>query len=153
MAEQSTIATLKADMKAAMRAKEKERLSVIRMLISSLKNKAIDLKIDVDDISEEIVVAVFSTEAKKRRESAQAYRDADREELAAKEDAELAVITQYLPEQLSDDEVRELVKEVIAEVGAETKRDMGKVMGKMMPKVKGRFDGSKVKDLVLEQLV
>jgi len=152
MAEQSTIATLKADMKAAMRAKEKERLSVIRMLISSLKNKAIDLKIDVDDISEEIVVSVFSTEAKKRRESAQAYRDADREELAAKEDAELVIITKYLPEQLSDDEVRELVKAVIAEVGAETKRDMGKVMGKMMPKVKGRFDGSRVKDLVLEQL-
>ena len=144
-----TFETIQADVKTAMRAKDRERTTTLRMLVSVLKNKQIDLR---RDLTEEDILGVLSTEAKKRREAATAYRDGGRDELADKEDAELAIIEGYLPAQLSDEEVEAMVVEVIAEVGAETRRDMGKVMGKMMPKVKGRFDGGKVKDIVMAKL-
>ncbi len=149
MAEAETFTQLKADMKAAMKAKDKDTLSTVRMLISSLKNQAIELK---RDLTEEDILDVLSTEAKKRRDAAEQYREGGREELAEKEDNELTVIEKYLPRQLSDHEVVQMVEEIIAEVGAETRRDMGKVMGAIMPKVKGRFDGSRVKDIVMEKL-
>jgi uncharacterized protein YqeY len=145
----ATMDKMKADMKAAMKSKEKEKLGTIRMLLSSLKNAEIDAG---GELSEDDIIGVLSTEAKKRREAAQAYRDGDRDELADKEEAELAVVEEYLPKQLSDDEIAELVDEVIAQTGASTKADMGKVMGPMMGKVKGRADGSKVKDIVLSKL-
>lgn len=149
MAEADTLTQLKTDMKEAMKAKDKDTLSTVRMLISSLQNQAIELK---RDLTEDDILDVLSTEAKKRRDAAEQYREGDREELAEKEDTELEVIEKYLPKQLSDTEVAQMIDEVISEVGAETKRDMGKVMGPMMQKVKGRFDGSKVKDMVLEKL-
>ncbi len=149
MAEAPTYLKLKDDMKTAMKAREKDRLQTIRMLISSLNNAKIELQ---RDLTEEDIVNVFSTEAKKRRESAKAYRDGDRPELADKEDAELEVITEYLPAQLTDEEVGAIVEAVVAEVGATSKRDMGKVMGKVIPQVKGRFDGARVKDIVLSKL-
>lgn len=149
MAEAETFTQLKSDMKEAMKAKDKETLSTVRMLISSLQNQAIELK---RDLTEEDILGVLSTEAKKRRDAAEQYREGGREELAEKEETELEVLEKYLPRQLSDSEVAQMVDDVIAEVGAETKRDMGKVMGAIMPKVKGRFDGSKVKDFVMEKL-
>jgi hypothetical protein len=144
-----TFERIQADVKTAMRAKDRERTTALRMLVSVLKNKQIDLR---RDLTEEDILGVLSTEAKKRREAAQAYRDGGRDELADKEASELELIEVYLPQQLSDDEVAAMVTEVIAQVGAETKRDMGKVMGKMMPRIKGRFEGSKLKDIVLAQL-
>lgn len=144
-----THAKMKEDMKTAMKAREKDRLQTIRMLLSSLKNAEIELQ---RELTEEDILDVLSTEAKKRRESAKAYRDGDRLELAEQEEAELVVIADYLPEPLSDEEVGAIVEEVMAEVGASSKRDMGKVMGPVMARVKGRFDGSRVKDIVLAKL-
>lgn len=149
MSDAPTYLRLKDDMKTAMKARAKDRLLTIRMLISSLNNAKIDLQ---RDLTEDDILGVFSTEAKKRRESAKAYRDGDRSELADKEDAELLIIAEYLPEQLSDEEVGTIVETVIAEVGATSKRDMGKVMGKVIAQVKGRFDGARVKDIVLSKL-
>jgi uncharacterized protein YqeY len=144
-----TMEQMKADMKTAMKAKDKERLGTIRMLISSLNNAQIDAR---GELSEDDIIGVLSTEAKKRREAAQAYRDGGRDELAEKEEAELEVVEHYLPKQLTDDEIAALVDEVIEQTGASTKADMGKVMGPMMGKVKGRADGSKVKDIVMAKL-
>ncbi len=144
-----THARLKEDMKTAMKAREKDRLQTIRMLLSSLKNEQIELQ---RDLTEEDILNVFSTEAKKRREAAKAYRDGDRLELAEQEEAELEVIADYLPKPLSDEEVGAIVEEVIASVGATSKKDMSKVMGPVMAKTKGRFEGSKVKDIVLAKL-
>lgn len=144
-----TMEQMTADMKAAMKAKESEKLGTIRMLLSSLKNAQIE---SGGELSEDEIIGVLSTEAKKRREAAQAYREGDRDELADKEEAELEVVESYLPKQLTDDEIGELVDEVIEETGASTRADMGKVMGPMMAKVKGRADGSKVKDIVMAKL-
>lgn len=149
MAEAETYVQMQSDMKDAMRARDAERRDTLRMLISVLKNKKIEVQ---RDLTEEDILSVLSTEAKKRRESAQAYHDGDRPELAAKEEAELVIIEEYLPQQLTDDEALEIVKQAIADTGAASKRDMGKVMGKVMPQFKGRYDGSKVKDLVLANL-
>lgn len=144
-----TFERIQADVKTAMRAKDRPRTTALRMFVSVLKNKQIDLR---RDLTEEDILGVLSTEAKKRREAAAAYLEAGRDELAEKETAELALIEAYLPEQLSEEEVAGMVTEVIAEVGAQNPRDMGKVMGKMMPRIKGRFDGGKLKDIVLGQL-
>ena len=89
---------------------------------------------------------------KKRRQSAEAFAEGGREELAEKERAEIELIKKYLPAQLSDDEVAQIVDEVIASTGAESRRDMGKVMGAVIPRIKGRYDASKVKDIVLDKL-
>lgn len=149
MAEAETLQQMKADMKSAMKAREKEKLQTIRGLISSLKNARIEKG---EDLSEDDIVAVLSTEAKKRREAIEAYSDGGRQELADKEAAELVVIKEYLPPQMTDEEAAALVDEAIAKTGASSKADMGKVMGYVMPKVKGRYEGSKVKDLVLGKL-
>ena len=149
MADAETLQQMKADMKAAMKAREKEKLQTIRTLLSSLKNARIDKG---EDLDEDDIVSVLSTEAKKRREAAEAYSEGGRAELAEKEEAELEVIEEYLPPQMTDDEAEALVDEAIETTGASSKADMGKVMGFVMPKVKGRYDGSKVKDIVLGKL-
>jgi uncharacterized protein YqeY len=149
MAEAETLQQMKADMKAAMKAREKVKLQTIRTLLSSLKNASIDKKGDLD---EDDIISVLSTEAKKRREAMDAYSEGGREELAEQEETELRVIEEYLPPQMSDEEAEALVDEAIEKTGASSKADMGKVMGVVMPKVKGVYDGSKVKDIVLGKL-
>lgn len=149
MSEAQTFIRMKEDMKDAMRAKEAEKLGTIRMLISSLKNKAIDLR---RELTEEEIVDVLSTESKKRREAIEMYRNGGREDLAEKEEAELVVIGNYLPTPLTEDEVLAMIDAAMAATGAATKKDMGKVMGVMVPQTKGRFDGSKIKDLVMSKL-
>lgn len=140
---------LTVDMKEAMKAKQSERLGTIRQLRSAIKNKEIELGRELGD---EDVIAVISTQVKQRREAAQMYHDNERPELAEKEEAELAVLQGYLPAQLSEDEVREIVAAVITEVGAESARDMGKVMPVVMAKTKGSADGKLVNQLVREML-
>ncbi|HEY5672709.1 MAG TPA: GatB/YqeY domain-containing protein [Malonomonas sp.] len=137
------------DMKEAMKAKQTERLSTIRQLRSAIKNKEIDLKQELDD---DAVVGVIGTLVKQRRESAQMYRDNDRPELADKEEAELAVLLDYLPTQLSEDELREIVAAVIAEAGVSSLKDLGKVMPQVIARTKGKADGKLVSQLVREQL-
>ncbi|RVU46942.1 GatB/YqeY domain-containing protein [Lujinxingia sediminis] len=142
-------ARIKDDVKTAMRARDTERLSTLRMLQSTIKNQEIDLKRPLTD---DEITDVLATEIKKRRQSAEVYESGGRPELAEKELEEIKVLQDYLPAQLSDEEAATIVADAIAEVGAESRKDMGKVMGVVIPKLKGVYDTSKVKDLVLAKL-
>jgi len=140
---------LKNDMKTAMKARDKIRLSVVRMLRAELQKAELAKK---EDLSAEEELTVITRMAKQRRESIVAFEDGGRTELADKEKAELKVLEAYLPEQMSRDEVVELTKKIITEVGAAAKSDMGKVMGKLMPQLKGKFPGKEVRPIVDELL-
>ncbi|WP_100406749.1 GatB/YqeY domain-containing protein [Bacillus solitudinis] len=140
---------LNQDMKNAMRNKDKQKLSVIRMVKSSLQNEQIKLGRELTDDES---LTVLNRELKQRKDSLHEFEQANREDLASKLRDELVVLEDYMPEQLSDEEVTEIVKETIAEVGASTKADMGKVMGAIMPKVKGKADGGLVNRLVQQHL-
>lgn len=137
------------DMKTAMKAKQADRLGTIRQLRSAIKNKEIELRQDLDDSG---ILGVIGTAVKQRREAAQMYSDNGRPELAAKEEAEMAVLQEYLPAQLGEGEVRDIVAAVIAESGATSVKDMGKVMPQVMAKTKGSADGKMVNQLVRELL-
>ncbi len=141
--------TLTADMKTAMKAKDKATLSVIRMLKASVSNEQIKLG---HDLSNEEEVAVLSRELKQRVEERDSYQAGDRPELAAAIDEQMDVVKRYMPAQMSEEEVEAIVKETVASVGATQKSDMGKVMGALMPKVKGKADGKLVNDLVQKYL-
>jgi uncharacterized protein len=136
---------LSEDMKQAMKAKEKIRLSVIRMVRSAVKNKEIESGAPLPD---EEVLNVIQKELKQRRDSLQAFESAGRSDLIQEAQAEIEVLTAYLPTQLSEEDVRKLAEEVIAELGANSKADMGKVMSGLMPKVRGKADGKLVQQVV-----
>lgn len=136
---------LTADMKEAMKNKEKERLAVIRMVRGAIRQQEIDGQ---KELGEEDVIAVISKEVKMRRDSMEEFQKGGREDLVEKTQAEIDVLLPYLPAQLSEDEVRELVKAAVEQTGASTPKDMGKVMGVLMPKVKGRADGKMVNTIV-----
>nr|WP_302104481.1 GatB/YqeY domain-containing protein [Polycladomyces sp. WAk] len=140
---------LNQDMKTAMKNKEKTKLSVIRMLRSEIKNEEIQRQ---HELSDEEVIEVLMRELKKRKDALQQFEDAGRDDLVQQLREEIAVIEPYLPEQLSEEELRELVREVVQETGASSKADMGKVMKAIMPRVKGRADGKLVNRLVQEVL-
>jgi len=140
---------IKNDLKDAMLSKEKLKVSTLRLLLSSIKYRQIEKGEELDDNE---IIAVLSTEVKKRRESAEEYSKAERKELAEKEEAEIKVIEKYLPEQMTDDEITKLIDQAIDDTGAESKKDMGKVMQQLMPKTKGRADGRKVSQIVTEKL-
>ena len=135
------------DMKTAMKAKEagKQRLGVIRLVRSAVRQLEIDGKKELDDAG---VLAVLSKEVKQRRDSIEEFRKGGREDLVKQNEEEIAILMEYLPQQLSEDEVRSLVKEAVTASGASSPKDMGKVMKLLMPKVKGRADGKLVNDLV-----
>ncbi|KGX83507.1 GatB/YqeY domain-containing protein [Pontibacillus marinus] len=141
---------LNQDMKQAMRNKEKEKLATIRMVKSALQNEAI--KLGKDELSEEEELAVLSRELKQRKDSLQEYENAGRDDLAEKSEREIELIQSYMPDQLSEDELDEIVQETIKEVGATSKKEMGQVMSAIMPKVKGKADGSQVNQLVQKHL-
>jgi uncharacterized protein YqeY len=134
---------LHADLTDAIRARDELRSATLRMALTALTNEAVSGK-QARTLSEEEVVAVLGREAKKRRESATAYDDAGRPELAERERAELAVLEGYLPAQLSDDELAALVADAVAETGADSPKAMGAVMKVLTPKVAGRADGGRV---------
>lgn len=140
------------DMKTAMKAGDKIRLGTLRMLVSEIKN----LKISKGGINTELeegdLLALLQREVKKRLEAAQSYRDAGREETADKEEKEAEIVKEYMPRELSDEELAGIVDETIAETGAATKREMGKVMGAIMARYKGRVDGKKIQNLVMNKL-
>ena len=140
---------LNEDMKTAMRNKEKQKLSVIRMVKSSLQNEQIKLG---RELTEEDGLTVLSRELKQRKDSLHEFEKAGREDLTSKLQEELVILEQYMPEQLSEEEIVEIVKEAIAEVGASSKSDMGKVLGAIMPKVKGKADGGLVNRIVQQHL-
>lgn len=132
-------------MKEAMKAKQPLRLGVIRQIRGAIKNAEIDKKIVMND---EQIISVMSTLVKQRRESAQIYRDNDRVELAEKEEQEITVLQEFLPQQLTADELKTLVEGVIAEVGATSMKEMGMVMKKVTSQTVGRADGRVVSELV-----
>ena len=140
---------LQADMKTAMRDGDAHRRDTLRMVIAAVQNAAKEKR---EPLSDEETLAVITKQVKTRRESIKAFQDAGRDDLADKEQSEIDVLQPYLPEQMSEDEVRALVIEAVAATGATSPRDMGKVMGALMPKVKGRADGKLVSSLVNEEL-
>lgn len=137
---------LNADMKEAMKAKDKDRLSVIRMLKASLQNEAIHL--GVKDLNEEQELTVLSREVKQRRDSLKEFTEAAREDLAAKIEQELTYVNAYLPAQLTEEELKQIISETAKMINAEKPSDMGKLMGAVVPKTKGRTDGALVSKLV-----
>lgn len=146
----SLLEQLNQDMKQAMKNKEKDKLAVIRMVKAALQNEAI--KSSHAELSNEEELTVLSRELKQRKDSLLEFKNADRLDLVEKTQAEIDILVDYMPEQLSEEEVSEIVKQTILEVNATSKADMGKVMGALMPKVKGKADGSLVNKLVLQQL-
>jgi uncharacterized protein YqeY len=146
----SLLDRLNDDMKQAMKSKEKDKLSVLRMLKAALQNEAI--KLGKSQLSEDEELTVLSRELKQRKDSLQEFENAGRADLVEKTKAEMEIVQLYMPKQLTEEELLEIVKQTIAEVGASSKADMGKVMGAIMPKVKGKADGSLVNKLVQQQL-
>ena len=143
------IARMEDDLKEAMKERDEERRDTLRLLIASLRGAEKDLMRPLSDDEE---LQVLQRERKKRNEAAEAFRNGGRDEQAAKEEAELAVLEEFMPEPLSDEELEEIVDDVIAEVGATNVRDLGRVMADVMPQVAGRADGSAVTQLVREKL-
>ena len=137
------------EMKVAMKAREDLKLSTIRLVRSAVKNKEIDLKREMDDRE---VVETISTLVKQRRESIRLFMEAGRDDLVSKEEKELTILLGFLPEQLSREEVGELVARVIDEAGAQGSKDMGRVMKALSPLVAGRADGKMVSEIVKERL-
>jgi len=133
----------------AMKSGDKAVLGVLRMLKSDLKYKQIELK---HKLTEDECIAVLSSSAKKCRDALGEYEKASRDDLVIKEKAELEIIKKYLPEQIPDEEIERIIKEAIAETNASTPAEIGLVMKKVMPMVKGKADGRRVNELVLNIL-
>lgn len=146
----SLLERLNEDMKQAMRAKDKDKLSVIRMVKASLQNEAINL--GVNELQEDDELTILSRELKQRNESLKEFKDAGRDDLVEKLEKEIEILQVYMPEQLSENEIEQLVEQTISALNATSKSDFGKVMGAIMPKVKGKADGSVVQKLVQKHL-
>ncbi len=145
----SIIERLTEDMKAAMKQGDKDRVGTIRQLRAQLNNARIELGRDLTD---DDAIKVLTNAAKKRKEAIEMYEKAGREDLVAKEKAELAVIQEYLPQQLSKEELEAIIDAVIKDVNATSMKDMGRVMGQVMQQVRGRADGKQVQELVRSKL-
>ncbi|MEK9807446.1 MAG: GatB/YqeY domain-containing protein [Halieaceae bacterium] len=143
------VTTVKAEMKAAMKARDKERLATIRLIQAEFKRVEVDERIDIDDAR---ALSILDKMVKQRRDSSTQYRDAGREELAVKEDAEIAVIQEFLPEQLSTADIEALIDEALAGIDATGMAAMGPLMGAIKPKLQGRADMGEVSKLVKAKL-
>jgi len=147
--ESSLKAKLNDDLRQALRGGDSLRCSVIRMLLSAMNYSEIARQATLTDSD---ILGVIAKEIKQRKESIEAFKQGNRPELAAKEEAEMAMLKAYLPEQMSRDEIVSLVRKIIAEVGAVGPRDKNKVMPKLMPMVKGKAEGQEVNAVVNELL-
>ena len=145
----SLLGRLNDDMKQAMKNKQKEKLTVIRMVKAALQNEGIKLQ---HTLTEEEELTVLAREVKQYKDSLLEFKKAGREDLVNKLQSEIQILSAYLPEQLTEEELADIIKQVISEVGATSKADMGKVMTAVMPKVKGKTDGSLVNKLVIQLL-
>ena len=140
---------VQSDIAVAMRGGDALRRDVLRMVTSAAYNLE---KKQGRPLTDDEYLAVLSREVKTRRESVEAFRAGGREDLAAKEEAEIGILGEYLPQALTDDEIAALVREGIAATGASSQRDMGKVMGWLAPRTRGRADGKRVSELVVQTL-
>lgn len=147
--ETTLVATVKAEMKAAMMAKDKARLGTIRLIQSEFKRVEVDERIEIDN---DRALSILDKMLKQRRDSANQYRDAGRDELAAVEDAEIVVIQSFLPEQLSVDDITALIDEALASIEAKGMAAMGPLMGQLKPKLQGRADMAEVSKLIKAKL-
>lgn len=145
----SLVEQVKAAMKAAMKAREKETLATIRLIQAEFKRVEVDERIEIDDAR---ALAILDKMVKQRRDSASQYRDADRPELADVEDAEIGVIQTFLPTQLSAEEIDALIDEALASIDAEGMAAMGTLMGKLKPQLQGRADMGEVSQRVKAKL-
>jgi len=137
------------DVKTAMRARDQKRLTALRLITAAIKQIEVDQRIEVDD---QIVLGILDKMVKQRRESLEQYESAGRDDLAAQEKFEIELVSAYLPEALSDDEVAALIKQAVADTGASSIRDMGAVMNKLRAQVQGRADMKAVSSAVKAQL-
>ncbi len=140
---------LLSNMKEAMKARDSVKLGTVRSVISAVKNQEIDLK---KELSEEEILTIVSREVKKRKEAAVLYEKGNRPELKDKEIQEMKILQTYLPEQVSEKDLRRRIQEVIAETGAEGMKDFGKIMKTLVPEFKGKADNSLIKELANEYL-
>ena len=140
---------LNKDMIEAMKAKDKDKLTVIRMVKAAIKQEVIDHKKEEND---DLLIDVVNKQIKMRRDSISEFEKGDRSDLIEKTQSEIDILMNYLPEQLSDTEVEEIINNVFDEVKPESMKDMGKVMGMVTPKVKGRYDMKKVSELIRSKL-
>lgn len=137
MSAPSLKATIQQHMKDAMKARDQERLNVIRMILAAIKQREVDEQITLDDTQ---TLAVIEKMLKQRRDSFEQFQNAGREDLAKQEAFEIEILKAYLPEQLSENEIDELVKNAVSEAGASSMKDMGKIMGILKPQMQGRAD-------------
>lgn len=142
-------AQISEDMKTAMRAKDSARLGTIRLLLSAMKQREVDERIDLSDAD---VIAVIEKMLKQRRDSIAAYESANREDLADIEKAEVQVLQTYMPAQLSEEVIDQIITQVIADIGAQGAKDMGKVVGLVKPLVAGVADMGKVSGMIKARL-
>ena len=140
---------LLSDLKGAMKAKDALKVSTLRLISSEIKNKEIDLR---NELGDDAIIALLTTQIKKRKEAAAFFEKGGREELKQKEEQEMAILQEYLPEAAGEDEVKARIEQVIVEVGAEGPKDMGKVMKVVIPEFKGKADGGLIQRLVGELL-
>ncbi len=140
---------LQDEMKAAMKSGDKRRLGIIRLIRAAIKQREVDERIELDDTQ---VLLVLDKMIKQRRDSVEQFEKAGRTELADQEKFEIGVIQEYLPAQLSEDEISTLITEAITATGAESMKDMGKVMGMLKPKLQGRADMGAVSGLIKQNL-
>lgn len=143
------LTVLNEDIKKAMKARDREKLTTLRMLKSAVQNEEIAKG---KELSDEDELTVLSREKKQRVESLNEFEKANREDLVEKLRNEIAIVDSYLPEQLDEEEIREIVQGTIEQTGAKSMQEMGKVMGALMPKVKGKADGGLVNSIVREEL-
>jgi len=142
-------AQITAAMKDAMRAKDKERLGTIRMILAEFQRVEVDERIELDNTR---TLAILDKMAKQRRDAAQQFRDAGRDDLADQEEREIAVIQEFLPQPLTEAEINQLIEAAMADTGASSMQDMGKVMGVLKPQVQGRADMGAVSKLIKARL-
>jgi uncharacterized protein len=141
------------DIKSAMKAKDKLRLQTVRGIKKAILDKEVELRPQgQDSLTTEQEIELLSQQAKQRRDSIEQFKNGGRDDLAAKESQELAIITTYLPEQVSEEEVEAIIDQLIAASGASTIKDLGKVMGAAMKQLKGKADGKKIQELVKSKL-
>ncbi len=140
---------IKDDMKQAMRDKAKDRLNTIRLILAATKQQEVDTRVELKEAD---VLAILDKMLKQRRGSIEQFDKAGRDDLSKKEKMEIEVIQGYMPQQLNDEEISQLIQEAISSTGAESMRDMGKVMGLLKSKMQGRADMGKVSGLIKAQL-
>ena len=143
---------LESDLKEAMRARDTVRLGTVRSLRAAIQKREIELRSSEEEIAESDLLQILQKAAKQRRESIEQFQAAGREDLVSTEQAELTIIETYLPQQLSDTDLRERVQKIVDEVGATSMADVGKVMGPAMSQLRGKADGKRVQALVKEML-